>query len=138
MQPPISPYTETLGMLYFARMLDKIRKYAKGGLREDFHQNLGQALDARCCHFLRVDYTEVKAQVLSGMSDEAVLNWCYQNGRQLDETDCFIWNEYTRKIGWNDSRTEFLEKYKAESGLENRRDLKTMFDYMEVDEGRKD
>ena len=42
---PISAYQETLGMTYFARMLDKIRKHDAGELREDFCDNLGTGFD---------------------------------------------------------------------------------------------
>ncbi|WP_269523148.1 DUF5069 domain-containing protein [Coraliomargarita parva] len=136
MEAPISPFTETRGMLYFARMLDKIRKHAAGTLREDFHKNLGTALDGRCCQFLRVDYSAVVERTLQGGSDTEILDWCFENGRPLDETDIFIWSEYTRKIGWNDNRSEMLETYKAGSGLGHRDDLITMFAFMDADEGR--
>jgi hypothetical protein len=61
---PISGYKETLGMIYFARMLDKIRKHARGVLRPDFHENLGKGFDARCAKFLRVEYDRLKDRVL--------------------------------------------------------------------------
>ncbi|HBR93032.1 MAG TPA: hypothetical protein DEA90_02590 [Opitutae bacterium] len=51
---PISPYTETRGMLYFPRMLDKIRKHAASQLHDDFYKSLGVALDGRCCAYLRI------------------------------------------------------------------------------------
>jgi len=123
-------------MLYFARMLDKARKEAASELRDDFRKNLGQALDARCCDYLRVDYLALVKRTLAGGSDEEILDWCFQFGRPLSDNDILIWNEFTRKIGWNDSRSEFLEKYKAESGLSDRKEIVTMFDFMEADEGR--
>jgi hypothetical protein len=48
-----------------------------------------------------------------------------------------IWNEFARKLGWNDPATAALERFKAESGLANRNDIATMMDYFDVDEGRK-
>ncbi len=136
MEPPISPYTETRGMLYFARMLDKIRKNAAAELREDFHVNLGQALDARCAQYLRIDYADLIDRTLAGGKDEDIFDWCMAHGRQLSEVDLYIWNEYCRKIGWNDTRSDMLAQYKADSGLSAREDIETMFDYMEADEGR--
>ncbi|MGZ0710177.1 DUF5069 domain-containing protein [Coraliomargarita sp. W4R53] len=136
LQTPISPYTETRGMLYFPRMLDKIRKYAASELREDFHKSLGVALDGRCCAYFRLEYSDVIKRTLTGDSDEAIFDWCLENGRDLNEVDIFIWNEYARKIGWNDARAETLETYKSKSGLKHREDIQTMFDYMEADEGR--
>ena len=134
---PISAFQETLGMIYFARMIDKIRKQAAGRLHEDFVDNLGKGFDGRCCGFLRVTYEALKARVLEGGSDEDVLNWCFANGRQLDSEDIFIWNEFMRKRGWNDGATALVEQRKQESGLGHRGDIVTMLDYFDYDEGRK-
>ena len=136
-KPPISAYQETLGMIYFARMLDKIRLNASGTLREDFVENLGSGLDGRCADFLNVSYSEIVVQVLRGVSDEELLKWCFEGGRNLTENDIFIWNGYMRKVGWNDGVSEILVRRKKESGLENREDIQTMVEYFEYDEGRK-
>lgn len=136
-QVPISCYEETLGMLYFARMLDKMRKFALGELREDFHEHLGIGLDGRCCKYLRVDYATLKERTLAGGTDEEHLQWCFENGRALDDNDLVIWNAFVKKIGWNDHATESLIMRKASSGLQDRDDIVTMAEYMEVDEGRK-
>ena len=100
MKVPVSTYEKTLGMLYFARMLDKIRKMDKSELREDFHGNLGEGIDARCVKYLRVKYDDLVKQTLLGGSDEEVLQWCYQAGRELDANDIFIWNQFVSKFGW--------------------------------------
>lgn len=124
-------------MIYFARMLDKIRKHARGELRPDFGENLGQGFDARCVDFLRVRYADLIARVLEGGTDEEVLRWCFAQGRELNATDILVWNDYLRKRGWNDAATETLERRKRESGLEQRADIQTMAEYFEYDEGRK-
>lgn len=134
---PISAYQETLGMVYFARMLDKIRKHAAGDLREDFCDNLGSGFDGRCVGFLRVDYPDLKARVLAGGDDEEVLQWCYEAGRELDDIDLFIYNSYMKKAGWNDGTTEMLVRRKKESGLEGNDAIQTMMEFFEYDEGRK-
>lgn len=123
-------------MRYFARMLDKIRKYDVGELREDFHENLGKSLDGRCVSYLRVDYAEVVERTLSGGSDEEILEWCFERGRALDENDVLIWNQFSSKLGFRDHVSEVLEERKRESHLEDRDDIVTMFDYFEADEGR--
>lgn len=58
---PKSPKEMTSGMMYFPRMLDKIRLHAHGELSEDYHANLGhrKATDA-CCNFLRVNHVELR------------------------------------------------------------------------------
>jgi gluconokinase len=72
---PLSAYQETLGMIYFARMLDKIRRHAAGTLREDFCDNLGSGFDGRCANLLRVAYADLVARVMQGGSDEEILKW---------------------------------------------------------------
>ncbi len=126
-------------MVYFPRMLDKIRLFAKGELREDCHANLGATgrSDWLCCRHLRVECDALKQQVLTGATDEEILDWCFATGRRLDETDILIWNEYIRKRGWNDSASGRLSDWKKESGHSHRDDLMTIPDYTEVLEGRK-
>ena len=134
--PPISPRLEVGGFVYFARMLDKIRKHARGELREDFQANLGRGFDLRCCRYLRVDYEALKARVLAGGTDEEILSWCRQHGRDLSPDDIMVWNGFARTRGWRDDATPAFEKYKAEAGLAGRADILTYFDFYEVDEGR--
>jgi hypothetical protein len=136
-QVPLSSYQETCGMIYFARMLDKIRKHAKGELREDFIENLGIGFDERCVKFLRVGYEDLVGRTLEGGSDEEILQWCYDTGRRLDENDIQIWNGFLCNRGIHDVATEVLIRRKKESGLADRDDIQTMLDYLEVDEGRK-
>ena len=134
---PRSAYDETSGMVYFARMLDKIRLHDAGKLHPDYHANLGRGADSWCTGFLRVSYTDLRGRTFEGGTDEEILQWCFQKGRALDKTDLFIWNQAMLKLGWRDKATPFLEKFKAESGLAHRGDLVTMADYFDVDEGRK-
>jgi Domain of unknown function (DUF5069) len=134
---PLSAYQETLGMTYFARMLDKIRLHAAGNLREDFCENLGTGFDARCVNFLRVDYQDLTSHVLLGGSDEDILKWCHESGRELNAGDTFIWNQYLTKCGWADATSETLVRRKKESGLQDSPQIQTMAEYFEYDEGRK-
>lgn len=134
---PKSASIETNSLIYFARMVDKIRLHAKGDLREDFQANLGKGFDGVMCGFLRVDYAALTERVLQGGTDEELLDWCYANGRELNATDLHIWKEFLRKVGWNDGVSEILERRKRESHLEHRADIQTMLEYFEYDEGRK-
>jgi len=134
---PISAYQQTLGMVYFARMLNKIRKFALGELHPDFHKNLGSGFDGRCTGYLRVNYEDLQRRTLEGGSDEEILRWCFQNGRELNADDIYIWNEFVRKRGWNDESSASLAERKAGSGLADRDEIQTMLEYFEFDEGRK-
>jgi gluconokinase len=135
--PPRSAYDKTGGMMYFARMLDKIRLFAKGELRPDFHTNLGKGADNWCLDFLRVDYDALRERVLAKGTDEEILAWCFEHGRALNDTDFLVWNSFVAKLGWNDLAAPRLRKYKEASGLGDRNDIQTMLEYFEVDEGRK-
>ena len=137
---PRSAYDRTGGIVYFARMLNKIRLRAAGTLRADFQANLGSGFDGRCCRFLGVDYTALRDRVLVGGTDDEVLTWCFDRGTQPSEEEILVWNKFMIKRGWrdeDDGSTQELERYKAASGLAHRTDILTFFDYYEVDEGRK-
>jgi hypothetical protein len=134
--PPRSAYDKTSGMMYFARMLDKVRLFAEGKLRPDFHGNLGKGADNWCVSFLRVEYGSLKDRVLAGGTDEEILAWCFEKGRTLNDTDLLVWNTFIAKLGWNDLAAPRLRKFKEASGLANRDDIQTMAEYFEVDEGR--
>jgi carbohydrate kinase (thermoresistant glucokinase family) len=122
-------------MVYFGRMLDKIRLQAAGSLPADYIANLGKGFDARCCSFLRVDYAELKARALDGkLNDAAALEWAERGSTRTDE-DYEIWNGFMMKRGWRDPAVEILAKRIAESRLESRA-IMTMFDYLDFDEGR--
>jgi hypothetical protein len=137
---PRSAFDRTGGIVYFARMLDKVRLHAAGKLRADFHANLGDGFDARCCRFLGVTYDAMCTRVLAGGSDDEILAWCFTVGREPNDEQILVWNKFMLKRGWrdeDDGSTQELESYKAGSGLAHRTDLVTFFDYYEVDEGRK-
>jgi hypothetical protein len=136
MRYPRSPYEKVGGIVYVGRMLDKIRLKAAGELPPDLHQNLGIGFDKRCVDFLRVSYQELAARVADGLSDADALEWCFTTGRRPTDEEILVWNEFMRKRGWNDEATETLDRRKTESGLSDREDIRTMFDYIEVDEGR--
>ncbi|HRQ89924.1 MAG TPA: DUF5069 domain-containing protein [Bacteroidia bacterium] len=136
---PQSPYEQTGGIIWFPRMLDKIRLHAKGDLHADFHANLGipMSMDGFCCRYLHIDYSDLKSRVSAGGTDEEILEWCFEQGRRLNPIEQMVWNEFVRKFGWEDIATPLLDKLKSESGLTDRNDIRTLGEYMEVDEGRK-
>lgn len=134
---PCGPLEETAGLMYFPRMLGKIRLHATGRLWEDLHANLGKGSDEACVEFLHVEYEALRARVLEGGSDEEILAWCEEHGRPLNATDKRVWNYYTTKLGWNDHITEILAKRKADAGLADRDDIQTIAHYIDVDEGRR-
>src|SRR5213595_1024298 len=129
----------TKGMMYFPRMVAKIRLYARGELHEDYHNNLGtpRTLDGACCNFLRVNYADLRERVLQGGTDEEILEWCFEKGRRLNEGDLVIWNCFGSKLGWNDFARPRLEERKKEMGIADRNDIQCIPDLIDFDEGRK-
>lgn len=136
-----SPYSRVNRLVYFGRMLDKIRLHAQGVLPPEYVENIGDAkpgmFDGRCCSFLRVRYNEIKQRTLEGGSDEAVLEWAEQRGGRRSDEDCMVWNAFLMKRGWHDSagNVQRLGERVRESGLEGRK-IETFFDYIDFDEGR--
>lgn len=127
------------GIMYFPRMLDKIRLHARGELPEDYHKNLGahRSADGALCNFLRIHYRDLRERVLQGGTDEEVLKWCFEKGRKPNEGDLFVWNAFASKIGFRDFASETLAEHKRKAGIPDRADIATMPDMMDFEEGRK-
>jgi len=132
-----SPHVKIGPLVYFPRMLDKIRLHVAGTLPAEYVPNLGEGFDKACVSHLGIDYAALVERVKTGGSDEEIFQWALSAGRPLTEQDHVVWNEFMRKRGWNDVATERLIQRKAESGFAQRDDIQTFFDYIDADEGRK-
>ncbi len=59
-----SCYAKVGRLVYFGRMLDKIRLHAAGQLPAEYQANLGDdkflTLDGRCCRFLGVAHAAIR------------------------------------------------------------------------------
>jgi hypothetical protein len=137
MKYPRSAYDQTSGLVYFARMLDKIRLQAAGELGRDYLAHIGKAMDLRTCVFLHVDYAALAERVRAGASDAEAWAWCAQQGHALSEIDLLVYNGFSTKRGLRDEVSAELEQFKAASGLADRTEIQTFFDYFEVDEQRR-
>jgi hypothetical protein len=137
-QFPKSPNEVAGGMRYFGRMLDKIRLHDRGELPEPYHKNLGraQSADGVCLNFLRINYDDLKERVRAGGTDEEVLEWCFNQGRRLNEGDLVVWNNFIAKHGWNDFATPVFERLKKAAGIADRADIQTISDIIDFEEGR--
>ena len=122
------------GIVYFGRLIDKIRLNAQGKLPADYQPNLGIGFDGRCVRFLQMDYQKLVKRVAEGGTDEAILDWCFQNGRKPSKEEIEVWNGFLSKRGWRDDATENLEKEKKLKGWSHRDDIQTFFDFHRADE----
>jgi hypothetical protein len=139
MQTPCSDYKETRGLIYFARMLDKIRLKAAGNLPEDYFTGVDDdptVFDARCTRFLGVGYDELAERTLKGGSDEEILDWCFERGRRPSEEEISIWNAFLTKRGWRDEASADLQAAKERNGWGDRPDIQTWIDLHDVEERR--
>jgi Domain of unknown function (DUF5069) len=134
--PVRSPGEKVGGLVYFGRMLDKIRMHAKGDLPADYQPKLGNGFDGWCVGFLRVDYQDLANRVKEGGTDEEILEWCFLRGRKPADTEIYVWNEFMRKRGWDDELSETLIRRKKEAGMAGRSEIRTMFNFIDADEGR--
>jgi len=120
-------------------MIDKIRLHLGGELPDDYRENFGSnaALDGVLARFLNLEHSEIVERTAEGGFDEEILEWCYQNGRRLNEGDLLVWNNFSSKFGWNDFATPTLERRKKALGISDRADIQTMSDLFDYEEGRR-
>jgi len=134
-----SPSETVGGIVYFGRMLDKIRLHQEGKLPEDWASMLGDShagsFDTRCCSFLHINYADLMDETLKGGGDDAVLEWAFSKGRKPSVDEIEVWNGFMMKRGWRDEGRTILERRIRESALEGK-PIETMFDYLDFDEGR--
>jgi len=134
--PVRSPGLKVGGIVYFGRMLDKIRVHAKGELPADYLPKLGSGFDGWCVDFLGIAYPDLVNRVKEGGTDEEILQWCFQRGRKPTDGEIYVWDEFMRKRGWDDELSETLIRRLKEAGMAGRSEIRTMFNFIDADEGR--
>jgi Domain of unknown function (DUF5069) len=131
-----SPCDKVGGLVYFGRMVDQIRAHASGELPAEYQANLGKGLDEHCVNFLGIGYNLVVQFVNEGLSDGAILQSCFGMGHRPSEAEIYMWNEFMLKRGWHDDATRTLKQLKREEGLTARSEIETIFQLIDVAEGR--
>ena len=136
-----SPYAKVGRLVYFGRMLDKIRLHAAGRLPADYVANLGDegqpnVFDARCCRFLGIRHAELRARTLEGGTDAEILAWAEtRGGRARTDEECEVWCMFMTKRGWRDVASDLVQQRIQQFGLTGK-PAQTMFDVLDYDEGR--
>lgn len=134
-----SPHDQVGGIVYFPRMLAKIRLHAKGELPHDYVDFIGDKqgmFDWRCILFLGIGYAAVVERTLAGGSDEEILEWAFQNGKRPTEQEIEVWNGFMTKRGWKDAASDRLRVRCEEAGFGPESGIETMFEFIDADEGR--
>lgn len=131
-----SPYEKTCGLVYFGRMLDKIRSLARGDLPPEYVEDFEKDFDQKCAMFLGVSYELLVNYVSQGLTDEAILQSCFGMGQRRSEGEIHMWNEFMRKRGWNDELSGTLQDQKKKRAMLSRSEIKTVFQFMDAESGR--
>lgn len=134
-----SPYTKIAGLVWFGRMLDKIRVAQAGQLPPDYEKLRGKGLDGAFLKILQVDYAAIEERVRQGGSDEDILNWCFSRrpGGAPGEDELRMWNHYLSKMGWRDEYSERRQEAQRRYGIATDHPaVHTYYDLLDLDEGR--
>jgi carbohydrate kinase (thermoresistant glucokinase family) len=134
-----SPHARVGPLVYFGRMLDKIRLEARGALPDDYRANLGGArptlFDGRCCRFLGIEYDRLRERTLAGGCDEEIAAWALSAGTRRTDEECAAWNHFMVKLGWRDERSATLRERCVAYGFAPDA-AQTLFELLDLDEGR--
>jgi hypothetical protein len=139
MKTPRTDYDAIQGILFFPRLLDKLRLKEQGLLPVDYNYAgcpERYCFDGYFCRFFGIDVPQLVACVRAGGSDDEICEWCFATFGRPDEEKIKFWNDFVVKRGWRDSSTKELEETKKASGLADRADIQTWVDFHDVDEGR--
>jgi len=92
---------------------------------EEYRPNLGLSvgLDGYLCGFLGVGFSEVLQKVSEGMSDNELVEWCFDSGLRPNPVQKRIWNAFSERFGWRDRAAPLVEQVKTEDGMADRNDI---------------
>ena len=139
LNPPFRGPRERVGGLYhLGRLLDKIRLHQRGELPDEYHPNFGLSvgLDGHLCGFLGIGFDALCERVREGGTDEEIVEWCFARGLRPNKVQKRVWNEFARKLGWNDHASQFIAGICEEDGTADQTGIVTAFDAMDLREGR--
>jgi hypothetical protein len=139
--PLPSPYEKTAKLVYFPRLIEKIRLHQQGRLPPDFQENFGDkkpwVLDDICCRFMRVSHAQLQALVTSQRTNEEILEQCWLLAGRRSEHEIDIWSGWITRVGWRDAQSPRIASWKREIAREKDESLQTLFDLLDAEEGRR-
>lgn len=133
---PRSPYARLGGYVHLPRLIDKARLHRQGLLDGYNYKSVG--FDKHLLAFLKLDPDAFEKTANRLESDEAILEWVEQNGLRHTPEEIEHWNQamISREPDNAEKRARFQHFLKEAGGAE-RKDIRTYFDLIEFDEGRK-
>ncbi len=131
-----SPRDKVGGLVYFGRMIDKIRLHLVGELHDDYRENFGSndALDGVLALFLNLEHGAIVQRTAEGGADEEILEWCFTHGHRPNKMQVHVWNAFAEKLGWRDPAARTVARVNERLGLGGR--LATIFECIDADEDR--
>ena len=133
---PRSPYDRLGGFVHLPRLIDKAKLHRQGLLDGYNYKTVG--FDKHLLAFLKLDPDAFEEAANRLEDDGAILRWIEQNGAQHSADEIEQWNQamISRQPDNAEKKARFLHFLK-EAGGEKRKDIRTYFDLIEFDEGRK-
>jgi gluconokinase len=131
-----SPYDRVGDLVYFGRMLNRIRHYQSAKPPAEYLEMYGGGFDERTCDFLYVTFDALSERVRKGGSDGEILAWCFSTGRRPSDEEREVWNGFMEKRGWRDPMVQMIQEELEAKGWSHRKDIKTLFDCFDADEDR--
>ncbi len=133
---PRSPYERLGGYVHLPRLIDKAKLHRKGLLNGYNYKTVG--FDKHLLAFLELNPDEFEEAANRLASDSAILKWVEEKGASHTAESIEDWNQamISRYPDSAIKKARFLHVLK-ESGGEGRPDIRTYFDLIEFDEGRK-
>ena len=133
---PRSPYDRLGGYVHLPRLIDKARLHAQGLLNGYNYKTVG--FDKHLLAFLKLNPDEFEGVATRLEDDGAILKWIEENGAIHPPEAIAEWNNamISRHPDTAVKKARFVHFLK-EAGGENRKDIRTYFDLIEFDEGRK-
>ena len=135
-QVPRSPYERLGGFVHLPRLIDKAKLHRKGLLDGYNYKTVG--FDKHLLAFLKLDPDDFEEAANRLDDDAAILHWIDERAVTHPPEAIEEWNQamISRYPDSAVKRARFLHVLK-ESGGEGRDDIRTYFDLIEFDEGRK-
>ena len=133
---PRSPYETLGGYVHLPRLIDKAKLYRKGLLNGYNYKTVG--FDKHLLAFLKLDGDSFEEAANRLDDDAKILEWVHEHGTRHSPEEIEEWNEamISRHPDTAVKKARFLHFLK-EAGGECRKDIRTYFDLIEFDEGRK-
>ncbi|MEO5722519.1 MAG: DUF5069 domain-containing protein [Chthoniobacterales bacterium] len=133
---PRSPYDRLGGYVHLPRLIDKAKLHRQGLLNGYNYKTVG--FDKHLLAFLKLDPDAFEEAATRLEDDAAVWDWIETNGAKHSEEEIEQWNQamISRHPDNAEKKARFLHFLK-EAGGATRKDIRTYFDLIEFDEGRK-